>query len=323
MTSLNQIHAPISREIQEELQKELQKELQNALQVISSSPSDTLNADSLSSNNSNSFNALIPITSEEQTTALLRKTQSSERSSEEGQAQQKQAQAHFEQELMLDLWARDEYDSMLKVAAGLENLLQQGKDQEFSEQWDSFLDQSFASVYFNVSEIYEMNLEPGEPGYAYKDFLGLALEKGAPHSVKKLLSSGARISPLAHPQQRLLQAVKGESIECLQILLDKGIDLHQTNAHGQSALHLAALKGHASVIVFLLEKGADSHLKDRNGLTPKDGIDPQNPGAGIILAWEEAQALSILAPAKKSASPDSSESPQEPSISTAAKKKML
>jgi len=63
---------------------------------------------------------------------------------------------------------------------------------------------------------------------------------------------------------------QAQTIEAIQLLLDKGADVNATTADGRTALHGAALQGYDEVIKFLVAKGADLYAKDHKGFTPLD-----------------------------------------------------
>jgi len=63
---------------------------------------------------------------------------------------------------------------------------------------------------------------------------------------------------------------QAQTIEAIQLLLDKGADVNATTADGRTALHGAALQGYDEVIKFLVAHGADLYAKDRKGFTPLD-----------------------------------------------------
>ncbi|HMF27775.1 MAG TPA: ankyrin repeat domain-containing protein, partial [Candidatus Cybelea sp.] len=63
---------------------------------------------------------------------------------------------------------------------------------------------------------------------------------------------------------------QAQTIEAIQLLLDRGADVNATTADGRTALHGAALQGYDDVIRFLVAKGADLFAKDRKGFTPLD-----------------------------------------------------
>ena len=43
--------------------------------------------------------------------------------------------------------------------------------------------------------------------------------------------------------------------EIVQLLIEKGIDINKTNKDGQNALHLASKRGHKEIVALLIEKG--------------------------------------------------------------------
>ena len=61
-----------------------------------------------------------------------------------------------------------------------------------------------------------------------------------------------------------------DALEAVKILVDAGLDLHQVNSRGETALHGAADRGADSVVQFLVERGADLNVKTKQGFTPLD-----------------------------------------------------
>ena len=62
------------------------------------------------------------------------------------------------------------------------------------------------------------------------------------------------------------------NLAALKLLLDRGADIHNRghNPRQLTALHLAAMGGHADVVAALLAAGARADLKDNAGRTPAD-----------------------------------------------------
>jgi ankyrin repeat protein len=69
--------------------------------------------------------------------------------------------------------------------------------------------------------------------------------------------------------QRLLDAAKAGQLDLVNKLLSKKADVNHAEAgSGATALHLAAMEQHASVVSALLKHGADVNLKTLSGRTP-------------------------------------------------------
>jgi uncharacterized protein len=89
-------------------------------------------------------------------------------------------------------------------------------------------------------------------------------------------------------------APENEALEAVKLLWERGgYDINGATANsGQTALHGAASRGATSVIQFLVEKGANLHVKDKKGKTPLDEAGPVDEGmAGSHPARPEAQVL--------------------------------
>ena len=61
-----------------------------------------------------------------------------------------------------------------------------------------------------------------------------------------------------------------EALEALQLCMDQGLDISQTNGKGETALHGAANRGSDLLVKFLVEHGAKLDAKSKAGFTPLD-----------------------------------------------------
>ncbi len=66
--------------------------------------------------------------------------------------------------------------------------------------------------------------------------------------------------------KRLIQASSLDT-ETVMNLISSGAELNTRDAMGMTPLMWAAYKGKRSTVVYLLERGADSHLKSNDGYT--------------------------------------------------------
>jgi ankyrin repeat protein len=69
---------------------------------------------------------------------------------------------------------------------------------------------------------------------------------------------------------RSLQAEQAanQTLEAVRLILQLGADVNETNAEGDTALHIAAWKGANAIIRLLVEKGAKLDVKNKVGQTP-------------------------------------------------------
>ena len=61
-----------------------------------------------------------------------------------------------------------------------------------------------------------------------------------------------------------------DALEAVKIFVDAGLDLHQANTRGETALHGAADRGADTIVQFLVDRGADLNVKTKQGFTPLD-----------------------------------------------------
>ena len=67
-----------------------------------------------------------------------------------------------------------------------------------------------------------------------------------------------------------LAAEKGHEVVCATLLEAQGVDVNAKNNYRWTPLHLASQEGKAEVVRFLLEKGAEATLRNKQGKTPLD-----------------------------------------------------
>jgi uncharacterized protein len=112
---------------------------------------------------------------------------------------------------------------------------------------------------------------------AYPEMMELLLEHGAGLRAKTaegttalMLAAGVAIfneGDDAGTEEETLRAVK--------LLVERGADVNEVDANGETALHGAAYRGHNSVVQYLADRGAALDVKNRVGWTPltiADGV---------------------------------------------------
>lgn len=93
-------------------------------------------------------------------------------------------------------------------------------------------------------------------GAAYDDFLN-AVKAGDARVAGQLLLRGMdpdTVDPSGQPVLHL--AARSDALEVVKVLVGARADVDKRNGNGESAIMLAALNGHRSVVEFLLEKEA-------------------------------------------------------------------
>jgi ankyrin repeat protein len=61
-----------------------------------------------------------------------------------------------------------------------------------------------------------------------------------------------------------------DALEAVKIFVDAGLDVHQANTRGETALHGAADRGADTIVQFLVDRGAALNVKSKQGFTPLD-----------------------------------------------------
>ncbi|KAF1685724.1 hypothetical protein B1992_11050 [Pseudoxanthomonas broegbernensis] len=144
--------------------------------------------------------------------------------------------------------------------------------------------------------------------------LGVACAAGNWRLARFLLERGARPEP-ADGQPALLAAAAAEEDDAagVQLLLKFKAKVGTAGRDGRTALHEAALAGHADIVAALLAAGADPHVRDVAGRTPwleaaralRGGVLEHLLAAGVDVAAvdEEGRNALALAAAAERASP--------------------
>ena len=63
---------------------------------------------------------------------------------------------------------------------------------------------------------------------------------------------------------------KLDDLKMLKILIDYGLYLNQKDYKGRTPLYIAAMNNHKEICTYLLSKGGNIFLKDKEGLSPLD-----------------------------------------------------
>ena len=98
--------------------------------------------------------------------------------------------------------------------------------------------------------------------YTWKGFIEIEEDEA--------LSPG--LSRTEHYSRKLVTAAAEDDLEGTLRALVSGGDLKwaDPSRHDRTALHVAAAQGHAEVVAFLLQNGAETGVKDGHGMTPAD-----------------------------------------------------
>ena len=99
--------------------------------------------------------------------------------------------------------------------------------------------------------------------------LGTACIAGNWRLARFLLERGAKPQPEGgQPVLLAAAATEEDDVAGVQLLLRHKARVDARDAQGRSALHEAALAGHAAIVAALLDAGADVHARDGEGRTP-------------------------------------------------------
>ncbi|PSJ63084.1 ankyrin repeat domain-containing protein [Pseudaminobacter soli (ex Li et al. 2025)] len=129
-----------------------------------------------------------------------------------------------------------------------------------------------------VRVLLDRHSDPNEPDGTGKGPLVYAAAKGLTPIVRMLLDAGADVNRVyAHKLTALMWAagypnivVAHDGLETAELLVARGASVHAVDDRGRSALMIAAERGHAEMVGWLLAHGADATLRDGQGKTAAD-----------------------------------------------------
>ncbi len=129
-----------------------------------------------------------------------------------------------------------------------------------------------------VSLLLDAGAKPDRPDESGKVALIYAAGKADTRIVSQLLAAGADadgiwgndLTPLMWAAGHANDAPRLAAIETAELLLEAGADLSRVDNRGRDALMIAASRGHAQMVRFLIGKGAKTDRKDRSGKSAHD-----------------------------------------------------
>ena len=76
----------------------------------------------------------------------------------------------------------------------------------------------------------------------------------------------------------LRMAAYNGHMNCVEMLLNRGIDINSKNNKGYTSLHWAAQKGHINIVEILLNRGIDINSEDIDSYAPVENEDVDEDG---------------------------------------------
>ena len=118
------------------------------------------------------------------------------------------------------------------------------------------------------------------------------------HIIQLLLQHGA--NPDAGHEEcgatALLRATSWKALECMQVLLQNGANVHAQDMSFQdrrTPLHKACAVGYAQGVQLLLEWGSQTSVRDAKGKTPLEVAIVQGHISCVQLLWESNQVATV------------------------------
>lgn len=118
--------------------------------------------------------------------------------------------------------------------------------------------------------LFEAGADPNDTTSEHPLFTALKFDH--PPIIQLLLKFGADANAMATHEYTMLQFAAGNSrnISVIDTLLAHKADIDAPSKyHKETPLHCAARNGHGETVRFLLDKGANEYLHDRNGRLPR------------------------------------------------------
>jgi uncharacterized protein len=101
-----------------------------------------------------------------------------------------------------------------------------------------------------------------------------------------------------------------DALEALKVAIAAGLDIHQANGKGETALHGAALRGADTIAQFLVDQGADINAVSERGFTPLDVAMGKSIVGQLPVPHESTVALLRKLGGKEGPGPGSATAPK-------------
>jgi ankyrin repeat protein len=105
------------------------------------------------------------------------------------------------------------------------------------------------------------------------------------------------------------RGTESDALEALKVSLAAGLDIHATNAKGETPLHGAALRGADTIAQYLIDQGADVNATSKQGYTPLDVALGKTIVGQLPVPHESTVALLRKAGGKEGPGPSKSTPP--------------
>ena len=147
-------------------------------------------------------------------------------------------------------------------------------------------------------EVVQLFLDQGVP-INHRDDTGQtplfdAVASKHPALVELLLKAGARTDIADNQGKTLLHHAAYEKKEVVCVFLDRDVEVNFQDYKGQTALFVAAEEGNTGVVKLLLERGARTDLKDKEGRTPYSIAGKNRETKPRVLRINYDQVLKLL-----------------------------
>lgn len=212
----------------------------------------------------------------------------------------------WEMEWEMDRYAHECNEDMLSALSALFNLLSAGDEESFCNAFPAYMEMTFAMI------DHRQSVNPyDEEERDEERLLSAACRLGLSRAALFLIESGAKVFISSEDSPPLLGAASSKAEgarSCIELLLERGSPLEQSNPRGEGALHLAARAGRADLCLLFLEKGLSPSATDARGLTASELASQTglHDVAACIQSWIEAKVISSASarpsPAKHSPS---------------------